>query len=130
MNHDKFLSIGAMLAVMALDASNVRAANAKPAAADKAQQPRNNIQTAKALVDHAKGKWIGDAEKNIAKAQAALKERQEALDKVQADCSQGELERTARTSVALDRLVAQQARGGGDAGLGNELARRDAKDAG
>ena len=33
MNNDKFLSIGAMLAVMALGASNLRAANAKPTAA-------------------------------------------------------------------------------------------------
>ena len=127
MNNDKFVSIGAMLAVMAFGASNVRAANAKPAAeaplteagqkllgkyseqlktlqaeiakdlpkideqqktvfqktreavkaaeaeANKAQQPQNSIQTANALVDHAKGKWIGDAEKNIAKAEAALK---------------------------------------------------------
>ena len=127
MNNDKFFSIGAMLAVMAIGASDVRAANAKPVAeaplteagqkllgkysdqlkalqaelakdlpkideqqrsalqnareavkvaeaeANKAQQPENSIQTAKALVDHAKGKWIGDAEKNIAKAETALK---------------------------------------------------------
>jgi hypothetical protein len=31
------------------------------------------VQTAKALVEHAKGKWIGGADKEIAKAQAALK---------------------------------------------------------
>lgn len=31
------------------------------------------IQGAKGLVDHAKGKWIGGAEKNIAQAEAALK---------------------------------------------------------
>ena len=127
MNNDKFFSIGAMLAVMAIGASDVRAANAKPVAeaplteagqkllgkysdqlkalqaelakdlpkideqqrsalqnareavkvaeaeANKAQQPENSIQTAKALVDHAKGKWIGDAEKNIAKAETTLK---------------------------------------------------------
>lgn len=40
---------------------------------DAAQQNAGKIQTAKALVDHAKGKWIGGAEKGIAEAEAALK---------------------------------------------------------
>lgn len=43
------------------------------AEANAAQQPLNKVQTAKALVDHAKGKWIGGAEKGIAQAEAALK---------------------------------------------------------
>ena len=43
------------------------------AEANAAQQPLNKIQTARALVDHAKGKWIGGAEKGIAQAEAALK---------------------------------------------------------
>jgi len=43
------------------------------AEANKSQQPLNSVQTAKALVDHAKGKWIGGAEKGIAQAQTALK---------------------------------------------------------
>ena len=42
------------------------------AEANAAQQPLNKIQTARALVDHAKGKWIGGAEKGIAQAEAAL----------------------------------------------------------
>jgi len=91
------------------------AAKAAEAEANAAQQSLGKIQAAKALVDHAKGKWIGDAEKNIAKAEAtlkkatteaereaakkelakwqankeggikALKERQEALDKAKID---------------------------------------------
>ena len=38
-----------------------------------AQQGLGKIQTAQALVAHAKGKWIGGAEKGIAKAQEMLK---------------------------------------------------------
>jgi hypothetical protein len=38
-----------------------------------AQQRLGAVQTAKALVEHAKGKWIGGAEKGIAQAQEALK---------------------------------------------------------
>ena len=43
------------------------------AEANAAQQSSGKIQTAKALVEHAKGKWIGGAEKGIAQAEAALK---------------------------------------------------------
>lgn len=43
------------------------------AEANASQQPLAKIQGAKALVDHAKGKWIGGAEKGIAQAEAALK---------------------------------------------------------
>jgi len=90
----------------------VKAVTAEAAAA---QQPLGKLQTAKALVEHAKGKWIGGAEKGIAQAEEALKkatteaerdaakkdlakwqankedglkalkERQAALDKAQAD---------------------------------------------
>jgi hypothetical protein len=42
-------------------------------AANTALQSAGKIQTAKALVEHAKGKWIGGAEKGIAQAEAALK---------------------------------------------------------
>jgi len=49
------------------------ATKAAEAAANAAQQSLDKIQTAKALVDHAKGKWIGGAEKGIAQAEAALK---------------------------------------------------------
>jgi hypothetical protein len=43
------------------------------AEATAAQQSLGKVQTAKALIDHAKGKWIGGAEKGIAQAEAALK---------------------------------------------------------
>ncbi|MFO1490276.1 MAG: hypothetical protein U1F77_04360 [Kiritimatiellia bacterium] len=85
------------------------------AAATAARQSLEKIQQAKGLVDHAKGKWIGGADKGIAQAEAdlkkastdgereaarkdlakwradkaagvqALKERQEALDRVKTD---------------------------------------------
>ena len=51
----------------------IAAVKAADAEAKLAQQSLGKIQTAKALVDHAKGKWIGDANKNIAQAEAALK---------------------------------------------------------
>ena len=44
---------------------------AAEAAANTAQQALNGIGGAKGLVDHAKGKWIGGAEKGIAAAEAA-----------------------------------------------------------
>ena len=49
------------------------ATKAAEAAAEAAKQSFAKIQKAKALVDHAKGKWIGGAEKGIAQAEAALK---------------------------------------------------------
>ncbi len=91
------------------------AVKAAQSAVTAAQQPLNKIAGTKALVEHAKGKWIGGAEKGIAAAEAALKkattdaeretakqdlakwqankedgrkalkERQEALDKANAD---------------------------------------------
>ena len=91
------------------------AAKAAEAGAKATQESAGKIGTAKALVEHAKGKWIGGAEKGIAAAEAALKkattdaerdaatkdlakwqankedglkalkERQEALEKAQAD---------------------------------------------
>lgn len=47
----------------------------KKAEADAAttQKALDGVKTAEALVGHAKGKWIGGAEKGIAEAQAALK---------------------------------------------------------
>jgi hypothetical protein len=94
----------------ARDAVKVAEAQAKAA-----QQELGKVQAAKGLVEHAKGKWIGGAEKGIAQAEAslkqaktdaereaaqkelakwqankedglkALKERQEAFDKIKAD---------------------------------------------
>ena len=49
------------------------AVKAAEAQANAAQQSLSKIQGARALVDHAKGKWIGGAEKGIAAAEAALK---------------------------------------------------------
>lgn len=51
------------------------------AEANAAQQSLGNVQTAKALVDHAKGKWIGGAEKGIAAAEAALKKATTAAER-------------------------------------------------
>jgi hypothetical protein len=53
---------------------NAREATKKAQAeADVAAKELGRINAAKALVDHAKGKWIGGAEKGIAQAEAALK---------------------------------------------------------
>jgi len=41
--------------------------------ASAAQKPLDKIKAAEALVGHAKGKWIGGAEKGIAQAEASLK---------------------------------------------------------
>ncbi len=87
------------------------------AAANSTQEPLAKVKAAQGLVEHAKGKWIGGAEKGIAQADAALKkaitdaqreaakqdlakweankedgikalnERQAALDKAQADAA-------------------------------------------
>lgn len=46
---------------------------AAEAQADAAQKALSVVNGGKALVEHAKGKWIGGAEKDIAKAQSALK---------------------------------------------------------
>jgi hypothetical protein len=58
--------------------------NASGAAEDKAaaaQKELGQIAAAKALIDHAKGKWIGGANKNIAAAQAALKNAKTSAEK-------------------------------------------------
>ncbi len=53
---------------------NAQAAARKAAAdAEAAQKPLLMIQSAKGLVDHAKGKWIGGADKGIAAAESKLK---------------------------------------------------------
>ena len=51
------------------------------AEADAAQKELGKINGAKALVDHAKGKWIGGAEKGIAQAEAALKKATTAAER-------------------------------------------------
>ncbi len=67
----------------ARDAVKVAEAQAKAA-----QQALGTVQTAKALVDHAKGKWIGGAEKGIAQAEAAIKN---AKSNAERDAAQKEL---------------------------------------
>jgi hypothetical protein len=51
------------------------------AKADEAQKGLGQIAAAKGLVDHANGKWIGGAKKEIAAAQAALKSAKTAAEK-------------------------------------------------
>ena len=57
-------------------------AEAKAAAA---QKEFGQIGAAKGLIDHAKGKWIGGANKNIAAAQAALKNAKTPAEKQAAE---------------------------------------------
>lgn len=80
------------------------------------QQPLGNIQRASALVEHAKGKWLGGAEKGIAQAEAALRkatlevEREEAkkeLAKWQADKEDG-LKALKERQAALDKARADE----------------------
>jgi len=81
--------------------------------ANTAQQSSGKIQTAKALVEHAKGKWLGGAAKGIAAAEAALKkatteaEREAArkdLAKWQADQQAG-LKALAERQAVLDKAM-------------------------
>jgi hypothetical protein len=51
------------------------------AKAEAAQKELAQIGAAKGLIDHAKGKWIGGANKNIAAAQAALKNAKTSAEK-------------------------------------------------
>jgi hypothetical protein len=53
--------------------SSVENARKAVVAAEATQKALAAVNSGKALVDHAKGKWIGGAEKGIAQAQAALK---------------------------------------------------------
>ena len=50
----------------------IEAVKGAEAKAEAVQKSLSKIQTAKALVDHAKGKWIGGAEQGIAKAKQML----------------------------------------------------------
>jgi hypothetical protein len=88
-------------------------AEAKAAAA---QKDYGQIGGAKALIDHAKGKWIGGANKNIAAAQAALKsaktpaEKQAAesqLDAAKKNLAEGEAALKERTA-AYDAAKAKE----------------------
>ena len=86
--------------------------------ANAAQQPLEKIEGAKALVGHAKGKWLGGAEQGIAAAAAALKKAttdaereaaQKELAKWQADKEAG-LKALAERQAALDAAKADEAK--------------------
>jgi hypothetical protein len=62
-----------------------KATAAAAAKADAAQKEYGQIGGAKGLIDHAKGKWIGGANKNIAAAQAALKNAKTPAEKSAAE---------------------------------------------
>ena len=81
--------------------------------ANSTQQSEGKIKTAKALVEHAKGKWLGGAAKGIAAAEAALNkattdaEREAAkkdLAKWQADKQAG-LKALAERQAVLDKAM-------------------------
>ena len=89
---------------------------AADAAANAARQSLDKIQQAKGLVDHAKGKWIGGADKGIAQAQSALTkastdaEREAAkkdLAKWQADKAAG-LQALQERQAALDQAKREE----------------------
>jgi len=93
---------------------------AAEAAVIAAKTPLDKVATGKALVEHAKGKWIGGAEKGIAAAEAALKkattdaEREAArndLAKWQADKEAG-IKALAERQAGLDKATADAANAG------------------
>jgi hypothetical protein len=65
--------------------SAAKAAQEAEAKAEAAQKELGQIGGGKALIDHAKGKWIGGANKNIADAQAALKNAKTPAEKSSAE---------------------------------------------
>ncbi len=88
------------------------------AAVVAAQQPLDKIQAARALVDHANGKWIGGANTGIAEAEAALEkattdaEREVAkndLEKWQKNKEDG-LKALAERQAGLDTAMADEAK--------------------
>lgn len=92
-----------------------RAAEARVKAAE---QNLAEIATARALVSHAKGKWIGDADKGIAAAQAKLKKAtteaerdaaQKELAHWQENCQDG-VQALEERQAALEKLVGEEPR--------------------
>jgi len=88
------------------------------AAVGAAQKPLDEIQAARALVDHANGKWIGGANTGIAEAEAALKmattddEREAAkndLEKWQKNKEDG-LKALVERQAVLDAALADEAK--------------------
>jgi chemotaxis protein histidine kinase CheA len=141
----KALQVEIAAALPAIDAQKLAVLESARAAAStatdertKAQANLGKVREAQALVEHAKGKWIGGAEKGIAQAQAAqkkattdaeraaaaadlakwqankedglkaLKERQAALEKVKAD--EAKLRQASQTAeAALAKAQADEA---------------------
>jgi hypothetical protein len=65
--------------------SATKVLNEASAKADAAQKGLGQISSAKGLIDHAKGKWIGGANQEIAAAQAALKNAKTPAEKSAAE---------------------------------------------
>ncbi|MFO0878588.1 MAG: hypothetical protein U0840_14705 [Gemmataceae bacterium] len=90
-----------------------------------AQQPLDKLATAAALVGHAKGKWLGGAEKGIAAAEAALKK---ATNEAQREAAKKQLAHWRADKVAgLKALADRQA--ALDAAKANEAKHREASQA-
>ena len=102
--------------------ATLKEARAATVAAEKmagtAQKSADKIKEAKAAVDHAKFKWIAGADKDIAKAQAALKQAtteaereaaQKNLAKAQTDREAG-VKALAERQAALDKAQVDAAR--------------------
>lgn len=94
------------------------------AAADAASKAFGQIGSGKALVDHAKGKWIGGADKGIAAAKAALAKATNAAERAAAEKDLANWEANRREGEAA--LAERQA--GLDAALRDEPKLRKAND--
>ena len=95
------------------------------AAAASAHQALGKIQTAKALVDHAKDKWIGGAEKGIAAAEAALKKAVTAAEReaAQKDVAKWKANREDGVKALHERQAEYDLLRGDEPGL-NETVRK------
>jgi chemotaxis protein histidine kinase CheA len=91
--------------------SQARDAVQKAAAgAEAAQAELGKISQGKTLIDHAKGKWIGGAEKGIAQAQAALKKATTDAEKAaaQKQLATSEADKQAGLSALKERTEAYE----------------------
>lgn len=75
---------------------------------DAAQKDKNQINTAKGLVEHAKNKWIAGADKGIAAAEAALKQAKtdEERDVAKADLAKWQANREEGLKALQERTEA------------------------
>ena len=116
-----------------------KATAAAAAKADAAQKDYSQIGAAKGGIDHAKGKWIGGANKNIADAKAALKsaktpvERKAAEDQLaaaQKNLADGEAALKERTAVYDAAMAKEPALKRAHEGAQAALAQAQANEAG